>query len=99
MKAKQRKTLSLEEFGSAIGLSKVDKEIVRQKNRVIDVLKAARMRLKLSQANLAKRVGTKQPAIARMEAGHVGDVSFDFLVRVALALGVELHLGAGKKAA
>lgn len=59
----------------------------------------ARLKLKLSQTVLAKRLGTKQPAIARMEAGHVGDISFDFLVRVALALGVGLELSPRKKAA
>ena len=99
MKEKKQNPLGLEEFGAAIGLSALDKEVVRQKNRIIDVLKAARLKLKLSQVALAKRLGTKQPAIARMEAGHVGEISFDFLVRVALAFGVGLELLPRKKAA
>lgn len=99
MKNKKRRALNLDDFGSAIGLSSLDKEVIRQRNRAIEYLKSARLKRKISQIELAKRLGTKQPAIARMESGHVGDVSFDFLVRVALALGVELALNTGKKAA
>lgn len=96
---RKRKYHSLDEFGSVIGLSTLDKEVVRQKNRIIDILKAARLRRGISQVVLAKRLGTKQPAIARMEAGYVGEISFDFLVRVALALGVPLAVIPAKKAA
>lgn len=96
---KQKKYLNLEEFGEAIGLSRLDREIIRQKNRIIDFLKAARLKKGISQMELAKRLGTKQPAIARMESGFVGEVSFDFLVRVALALGVPFEVLPNKKAA
>ena len=99
MKKEKQKFLSLDEFGSAIGLNSLDKEVIHQKNRIIDILKETRLKLKLSQVDLAKRLTTKQPAIARMEAGHVGDVSFDFLVRVALAMGLGLELLPGKKVA
>ena len=96
---RRRKYLNLEEFGAAIGLGRLDREIVRQKNRVIDYLKAARLKKGVSQAELAKKLGTKQPAIARMEAGYVGKISFDFLVRVALALGVPMEVTPARKAA
>ncbi|MBI1909415.1 MAG: helix-turn-helix transcriptional regulator [Deltaproteobacteria bacterium] len=96
---KKRRFLSLDEFGNAIGLSALDKAVVRQKNRMIDCLKVARLRKGLSQGELARRLGTKQPAIARMEAGCVGEVSFDFLIRVALALGVPLEVVSTRKAA
>lgn len=92
-------TLTLEEFGRAIGLSALDREMVRQKNRVIDYLKAVRLKKHLSQGELARRLGTKQPAIARMEAGYVGEVSFDFLMRVALALGITIDVRRLKTAA
>ena len=46
----------------------------------------------MSQTQLAKLVGTKQPAIARVEAGVLSEVSFDFLVKIAWALGVTLTL-------
>ncbi|HSA60316.1 MAG TPA: helix-turn-helix transcriptional regulator [bacterium] len=99
MKKKGTIYLSLSEFGSAIGLSQLEKGLIHQKNRMIDYLKDARAARGLTQAELARKVGTLQPAIARMEAGQVGDVSFDFLVRVALALGITLEVSSQKKAA
>jgi DNA-binding XRE family transcriptional regulator len=99
MKKKRKVFLSLEEFGSAIGLSQLEKELIHQKNRLIDHLKEVRVKRGLTQAELARKVGTLQPAIARMEAGQVGDVSFDFLIRVALALGITLEVSSHKKAA
>ncbi len=91
--------LKLDEFGTAIGLSKLDKEIIRQKNLIIDCLKNVRIKKGLSQADVAKRLDTHQPAIARMETGQVGDISFDFLIRVALVMGIELKLVQHKSAA
>lgn len=96
---KHKLYLSLDKFGSRIGLSNLDKEVVTQKNRMIDRLRVARTKLGLSQNELAKKLGTKQPAIARMESGYVGEVSFDFLIRVALALRVSIELSPLKKAA
>ena len=47
----------------------------------------------------AMKKKTQQPAIARMEAGQVGEVSFDFLIRVGLMMGVELKLVQRQRAA
>lgn len=99
MKRKQSSPLSLEAFGAAIGLGQLEREMVRQKNRLIDQLKEARLKARLSQAELARRAGTKQPAIARMEGGQVGEVSFDFLIRIGMVLGISLELIPAKKAA
>lgn len=96
---KKRSYLRVEEFGSEIGLTALDKELVAQKNLAIDHLKKMRIKKGISQDELATRLGTKQPAIARMEAGYVGEVSFDFLIRVALALRVSLDIVPIKKAA
>lgn len=91
--------LNLEEFGTAIGLNPLDKEVIHQKIRMINYLKGVRIKKGVSQVALAKRLGTRQPAIARMEAGYVGEVSFDFIVRVALALGAALEVTHTRKAA
>ena len=96
---RKKKYIGLEEFGSKIGLTAWDKEIIREKNRIIGVLKSTRIKKKWSQGELARRMGTKQPAIARMEVGQVGDVSFDFLIRVALILGIHVELIQTKEAA
>ncbi len=63
-------------FGKSLGLSEIEK------------LKAARTKKKFSQAQLATLVGSKQPAIARMESGLVSEVSLDFLAKIAIALDV-----------
>ncbi|MDO8527228.1 MAG: helix-turn-helix domain-containing protein [Deltaproteobacteria bacterium] len=96
---KEKKILTLSEFGKAIGLSALDQEMIRQKNRLMDCLKKARIERGWSQSELAQKLGTQQPAIARMEAGMVGEVSFDFMIRVALALGFRLKMPLFKTAA
>ena len=41
----------------------------------------------LTQKDLAEKVGTSQPAIARLESGNYKNVSLAFLRKVAFALG------------
>ena len=89
----------VEEFGKSLGLSQVDMELVRYKKELVEKLKVRRKKLKMSQAALAKKIGSQQPAIARMEAGLVGQVSMDFLVKIALTLGVPVTIkGMGRAA-
>jgi ribosome-binding protein aMBF1 (putative translation factor) len=45
----------------------------------------------LSQTALARKLGMKQPAIARLEAGE-HNPSFDTLARLSTALGIEFHI-------
>jgi hypothetical protein len=44
-------------------------------------------------------VGSKQPAIARMEAGQGSQVSMDFLLKAALVLGIAVTIKPAKLAA
>ena len=55
---------------------------------------ALRKRLNLTQKDLAERVGTSQPAIARVESGNYRNLSLSFLRRLADALEAvpEIHL-------
>ena len=55
------------------------------------LIKEARRRGGLSQAELARRLGTKQPAIARWEAGEV-EPSLNALRRALGACGFDLSL-------
>ncbi len=50
-----------------------------------------RLKKKMSQAQLAKKVGTRQSAISRLESGR-GNPSFNFLNRVARALDSTLRI-------
>ncbi len=52
-------------------------------------VRKARESLGITQAELARRIGSTQPAIARLEAGGITP-SFDTLRRIAAALGLEL---------
>ena len=56
-----------------------------------DVLRL-RYDLGLSQAQLAQRMGKKQPAIARFEAGNAENPTLGFIQQLAEALGVELSI-------
>ena len=94
---KRFKTAS--EFGHSLGLSELDMELIRQKKRLIEKLRRARVQKRLSQAQLALLVGSKQPAIARMESGQVSEVSMDFLLRVALALNIPVTIRSIERAA
>ena len=53
-----------------------------------------RKRQNLTQKQLAEKIGTSQPAIARLESGSYKNLSLSFLRRVAEALGAipEIHL-------
>ena len=63
--------------------------------RLRQALIYARVDAGLTQTELAKRLGTHQSAIARMEAGRVKP-SFDILMRYAAALGVRFEIDAGQ---
>lgn len=71
----------------------VRKEYERLKPRyeLISQLIEARMRKGLTQAQLAKKMGTKQSAIARVEGGNANP-SIAFLEKLASALGSKLTI-------
>lgn len=91
MKAQKRKRLekagwtvgSAEEF---LGLSKEEAAFVEMKLGLADRLKTLRRLRNLSQAQVAKLMGSSQSRIAKMEAADA-TVSIDLLVRSLLALG------------
>jgi transcriptional regulator with XRE-family HTH domain len=58
---------------------------------IIETLIRARNEAKLSQAELAKKIGTTQSAIARLESGSISP-SLSTLRRYAAATGTRLHV-------
>lgn len=55
---------------------------------LLDSLKQARNESKLTQAEIAQRMGTKQSAVARLEAG-VFNAKLDTIIRYARAIGLK----------
>jgi transcriptional regulator with XRE-family HTH domain len=68
-------------------------EIEEQFTIAMEVI-ALRQKHNLTQKELAERVGTSQPAIARLESGNYRNFSLSFLRRIAEALNAvtEVHI-------
>jgi DNA-binding transcriptional regulator YiaG len=69
-----------------LGLSDEEAAIVELRLRLSDSVRVRRTRLGLSQAAFAKRLGSSQSRVAKMEAADPS-VSLDLLLRALLALG------------
>lgn len=66
----------------------------RARTTLAAAVRAARARAKLTQAQLAKRIGTSQSVIARLEGGSDRRMpSLSLLARIAAACHGELELG------
>jgi DNA-binding XRE family transcriptional regulator len=69
-----------------LGLSAEEAALVEMKLRLSQALRARRAALRLTQGALAKRLGSSQSRVAKMEAGD-RSVSIDLLLKALLALG------------
>jgi DNA-binding XRE family transcriptional regulator len=69
-----------------LGLSDEEMAVIELKLVLRDQFKERRRRLRLSQQAVAKRLGSSQSRVAKMEAGDPS-VSLDLLIRALLALG------------
>ncbi len=58
---------------------------------VISEFIRARIKHKMTQADVARKAGTKQSAIARLESGNINP-SLEFLQKVASVMGLSVHL-------
>jgi ribosome-binding protein aMBF1 (putative translation factor) len=76
-------------FGSAeefLALKPEEAALVSMRLSLAETLRKRRMRLGLSQSDLAHKLGSSQSRVAKMEAGEP-NVSIDLLVRAILATG------------
>ena len=69
-----------------LGLSKQEAVLVEMKLALANSVKRRRQRRKMTQAAMAKQLGTSQSRLAKIEAAD-RSVSIDLLVRSLLALG------------
>ena len=83
LEAKGWRVGSAEEF---LGLAPHEVAYIELRLALADTLKERRLATKLSQVELARRIGSSQSRVAKMEAGDPS-VSIDLLVRSLLAMG------------
>ncbi len=69
-----------------LGLTDDEMAIIDMRIRLSSAFRALRQKSKLTQAALAKRIGSSQSRVAKMEASDES-VSFELLIRGMLALG------------
>jgi len=69
-----------------LGLSDQEAALVEVKLSLIEALKKSRQKRRLSQIDLAQRMGSSQSRIAKIEAGD-SSVSLDLIVRALIAAG------------
>jgi len=75
-----------------LGLTKDEAAMIEVKLQLAKALRAERARLKLTQDELSRKLGSSQSRVAKMEAGDPS-VSLDLLVRSLFKLGAtSLHV-------
>lgn len=70
---------------------KAEYEKLKPRYEAIEQIIKARKELNITQAELAKRVGTQKSNISRLESGNYNP-SLDFLVKISGALGKSLSI-------
>lgn len=90
------KEMTVEELAKSLG---VDVHEVREKHRLIELIKKARKEKKMSQVQLAKKVGVTQGRIAQIESRFgTTKVALEILLSILRELGYEYKIVARKVA-
>ena len=69
----------------------------KQRQKIIAQLVAARLEQGISQAELARRIGTQRSNLSRLESG-MQNPTLDMLLKIASALGKDINLSLADKA-
>jgi predicted transcriptional regulator len=91
----KKQPTNLEEFeGELLQDPEIRKEYedLKPKYEIIQSLIKRRNQLRMSQSQLARTVGTRQPAISRLERGEFNNVTLSTLIKVAHALDLDLDI-------
>ena len=67
-------------------------ESLKEEFQIAEEIIRARAKARMTQAELAEKIGTKAPAISRLESPGYGRASVAALKKVAHALGCELRI-------
>jgi len=95
MNASKRKALEAQGYkvydhaGDAVGMSDEEKELMDIRITLAISIRKRREKLKMSQKDLAHRLKTSQPRVAKIEQA-ASDVSFDQIYRAFAALGGQI---------
>jgi len=90
------KETSIEELAENLGVNLSE---VREKQKLMRLIVKARKERKLSQVELAKKVGVTQGRIAQIESGvGTARVTFDVLLNVLSVLGFDFKIHAKRAA-
>ena len=71
-----------------LGLSTAEEQLVEIKLAMANAVKRERLSSGISQADLAAKLGTKQPGIARLEKAVGASATLDLMILALLELGV-----------
>jgi predicted transcriptional regulator len=91
----KKKPTNFEEFeGVLLQDHEIRKEYedLKPKYEMIQSLIKRRNQLRMSQSQLARTVGTRQPAISRLERGEFNNVTLSTLIKIAHALDLDLDI-------
>ncbi len=91
----KKKTTNFEEFEAELLQDpEIRKEYdnLKPKYDLVQGLIKRRNQLCLSQSQLAKVIGTRQPAISRLERGEYNNITLSTLMKVANALDLDLDI-------
>ena len=91
----KKKTANFEEFEAELLKDpeiRKEYEDLKPKYAMIQSLIKRRNQLCMSQSQLARAVGTRQPAISRLERGEYNDITLSTLIKVAHALDLDMNI-------
>lgn len=84
------KEVSLEQIATSF---KIDLQEIKEKHRLIELIKKTRVELGLSQLNLSKKVGVSQSRIAQVESRMgTAKVSFELLLSILRKMGYDYKI-------
>ena len=72
----------------ALGLDDYESWLITFKNKLVKLIVETRKKSNLSQAELAKILGTTQSVVSRIESGNSKNVTIDYLLKVISDLGI-----------
>jgi predicted XRE-type DNA-binding protein len=86
------KETSVEEIAESLGINVIE---VREKQKLMKLIVKVRKDKKISQAELAKKMGVTQSRIAQIESGvGTAKITFDVLLNVLSVLGFDFKISA-----